>query len=78
MALATQIPKSAALPVAIAAGAGQALGKVLWYHGTQKSLQLPWMRKRMESERWKNSFERWEKRIERGPDWPRPSCSPRR
>ncbi|KQY54557.1 MULTISPECIES: hypothetical protein [unclassified Nocardioides] len=67
VALATQIPKSAALPVAIAAGAGQALGKVLWYHGTQKSLQLPWMRKRMESERWKNSFDRWEKRIEARP-----------
>lgn len=67
VALATQIPKSAALPVAIAAGAGQAMGKVLWYHGTAKSLELPWMKRRMESERWKRSFDRWEQRIEERP-----------
>lgn len=67
VAVATQIPRSAAIPVAIAAGAGQAIGKVLWYHGTAKSMQLPWMRKRMESERWKRSFEKWEDRVERRP-----------
>ncbi|QIX27382.1 hypothetical protein ncot_12805 [Nocardioides sp. JQ2195] len=67
VALATQIPRSAALPVAIAAGAGQALGKVLWYHGTAKSMELPWMKRRMESEKWKRSFAKWQNRIEERP-----------
>lgn len=67
IALATQIPKSAALPVALAAGAGQALGKVLWYYGTARSLDVPWMRKRMASHRWKASLERWQTRVEERP-----------
>lgn len=67
VALATQIPKSAALPVALAAGAGQAAGKVLWYYGSARSLSLPWMRKRMSGERWQASLERWQTRIEKKP-----------
>ena len=67
VALATQIPTSAALPVAVAAGAGQAAGKVLWYYGSVRSMHLPWMRKRMSSDRWKASLERWQTRIEQRP-----------
>lgn len=67
VALATQIPRSAALPVAIAAGIGQAVGKIAWYHGVAKSLEFPWMRRRMESEKWNASYEKWQRRVDQRP-----------
>lgn len=63
VAIATQIPPGLAIPVAVAAGVGQALGKVVWYYGSLKSMELPWMRKRMHTERWKRSFDKWQGRV---------------
>jgi membrane protein YqaA with SNARE-associated domain len=62
-AVATQMSHSQAWPIAIAAGAGQTLGKVLWYAGSARSMELPWMRRRLESGRFKTSFDTWHQRI---------------
>lgn len=63
VAIATQIPASAVIPLSIAAGAGQAAGKVVWYHGSARYMDLPWMRRRMESEKFRRSYDRWDKVI---------------
>ena len=68
IALATQIPRSAVIPVAIAAGAGQTLGKIVWYHGSARMVEMPWMRRRMASPRWNASYERW-RAVVHGRPW---------
>lgn len=62
-AVATQIATDQAWPIAVAAGAGQTLGKVLWYLGAARSMELPWFRRRLESGKFKVSFETWHERI---------------
>jgi membrane protein YqaA with SNARE-associated domain len=62
-AMATQMSHTQVWPLAIAAGAGQTLGKILWYAGSARSMELPWMRRRLESGRFKASFETWKQRI---------------
>ncbi len=68
VAIAAAIPSSAVIPVAIAAGAGQAAGKVVWYHGTLHSMRLPWMQRRLESPKFKARYERWH-RVVNGKPW---------
>jgi len=62
-AVATQISQGQAWPLAVAAGAGQTLGKVLWYVGAARSVETPWFRRRLEAGRFKASFDRWHERI---------------
>jgi membrane protein YqaA with SNARE-associated domain len=62
-ALATQIHPSDALPLAVLSGLGQMVGKVVWYVGSLRSTELPWVRKRMESGRFRESVDTWEQRI---------------
>jgi membrane protein YqaA with SNARE-associated domain len=63
VALATQIPKAAVIPLAIAAGAGQTAGKIAWYHLSARSMDLPFVQRRMERPKFKAQFERWERVI---------------
>jgi membrane protein YqaA with SNARE-associated domain len=49
--------------VAATAAAGQMVGKVVYYLLGQNSLKWEWVRKKTESERWKASFEKWQRRI---------------
>jgi membrane protein YqaA with SNARE-associated domain len=62
-AVATRIENAQALPIALAAGLGQMLGKLPWYFASAKSTDLPWMRKRLESGKFQASFETWRERI---------------
>lgn len=48
---------------AFAAAAGQTVGKVLWYYAGTHSMKLPWLRKRMETEKWQASYAKWHGRI---------------
>jgi membrane protein YqaA with SNARE-associated domain len=68
IAIATQLPRSAVIPVAIAAGAGQTLGKIAWYHASARSMDLPFVQRRFEKPKFKASFERWE-RVINGHPW---------
>jgi len=67
-ALATQIEPSAVIPLSIAAGAGQAAGKVVWYHASLRSMEMPWMQKRLEKPKFKARYERWH-RVVNGHPW---------
>jgi membrane protein YqaA with SNARE-associated domain len=68
VAMAAAIPSSAIIPVAIAAGAGQAAGKVIWYHGSLRSMNMPWMQRRLETQKFKARYERWHK-VVNGHPW---------
>ncbi len=62
-ALATQIRSGGALPLAVMAGLGQALGKLVWYYAVVKSMNVGWMRRRLEHPRRQEQLQRWETRI---------------
>jgi len=52
-----------ALVLAVVAGTGQTLGKVVWYYAGVHSMKLPWLARKMESEKWQESYRRWHDRI---------------
>ena len=52
-----------ALELAVVAGIGQTLGKVVWYYAGVHSMKLPWLAKKMEAEKWQLSYQRWHERI---------------
>lgn len=49
--------------LALVGGAGQVVGKILWYYAGWHSMNLSWMRKKMESEKWQASYAKWHQRI---------------
>jgi membrane protein YqaA with SNARE-associated domain len=49
--------------LAAVGGAGQSVGKILWYVAGFHSLKVRWIRQKMETEKWQLSYERWHERI---------------
>jgi membrane protein YqaA with SNARE-associated domain len=49
--------------LAAVGGAGQSVGKILWYFAGTQSLRIRWIRQKMETEKWQLSYERWHERI---------------
>jgi len=49
--------------LAAVGGAGQSVGKVLWYLAGTQSLRIRWIRQKMETEKWRYSYARWHERI---------------
>lgn len=47
----------------IVAGLGQAGGKVLWYYAGRGSTRIPWIAKKLESPKWKATYDRWHLRT---------------
>lgn len=62
-AIATQVDAEHAIPLAIAAGLGQAIGKVVWYVAVARSMQTPWMLRRLKKPKRQEQLKRWEARI---------------
>ena len=62
-ALATQVSPEQALPLALMAGIGQALGKLVWYYSVLKSMQVPMMQRWLATEKRQAQLQLWEKRI---------------
>ena len=62
-ASATQVSPGEALPLALAAGVGQAIGKLVWYWSVVRSMELPWMQRRLASEKRQAQLAMWQKRI---------------
>lgn len=58
-AVAAKAPPFPLWELALLAGGGQMVGKVLWYHAGRHSLRVPWMRRKMDSQRWQASYRRW-------------------
>jgi len=50
---------SEALTIAIAAGAGQTVGKIFWYEAARRSLETAWVQKRLSRPKIKGPYERW-------------------
>ena len=49
--------------LAAVGGAGQGIGKILWYLAGMESLRIRRIREKMETEKWQLSYERWHQRI---------------
>jgi membrane protein YqaA with SNARE-associated domain len=58
-AVAAKAPNLSVWELALLAGGGQMVGKVLWFHAGRHSLRLAWMRHKMESDRWQASYTKW-------------------
>ncbi|WP_277212776.1 hypothetical protein [Isoptericola croceus] len=65
VAAATDAAGSPALRAALAlvAGVGQTLAKVVWYLVAARSMETPWLRRKLAQERWRRGFERWRDRV---------------
>ena len=59
-AIATQVSPGEALPLALAAGLGQAIGKLVWYWSVVRSMELPWMQRRLASEKRQAQLATWQ------------------
>ena len=62
-ALATQIEREDALLLAVVAGLGQALGKLVWYWSVARSMDMHWLKKRLETPKREAQLKKWEDRI---------------
>lgn len=49
--------------LAAVGGAGQGVGKILWYFAGKESLRIRRIREKMETEKWQVAYERWHARI---------------
>lgn len=49
--------------IAFAAGAGQTIGKIIWYYAGIHSMKIPWLARKMEAPKWQASYDKWHGRI---------------
>ena len=54
--------------VAAAAAVGQTAGKVALYHASGWAMRLPWIKKKMATPKWKESYDRWSLRVHERPN----------
>lgn len=52
-----------AFEFAVVAGTGQTIGKILWYYAGVHSMKVSWLKKKMETEKWQASYQKWHRRI---------------
>jgi membrane protein YqaA with SNARE-associated domain len=56
-----------AFTLALVAGAGQTVGKIVWYELTRRSFDTEWVQKRLSGPKVRQSYLRWQARIEGRP-----------
>jgi len=56
-----------ALYLALAAGAGQTVGKIIWYEAAKLSWDSPWVQKKVTNEKWRRAYDKWQQRIDGRP-----------
>lgn len=56
-----------AFTLAVIAGAGQTLGKIVWYEATRRSIETDWVQKKLSGEKVRTSYARWQARMEGRP-----------
>ena len=54
--------------VAGAAAVGQTAGKVGLYYAADWAMRLPWIKRKMATPKWKESYERWSTRVNEHPN----------
>lgn len=65
--LATQVDGSSTLGLALAAGTGQTIGKVIWWYAAEKSMDSTWVQKKLQKPKWREGYETWSNRIHERP-----------
>jgi membrane protein YqaA with SNARE-associated domain len=53
----------AALELAFVGSLGQNIGKLVWYYISRGALDFPWLKKRMDTPRRQEQYERWRKQV---------------
>lgn len=56
-----------AFPLALTAGLGQSVGKIVWYEATRRSIETDWVQKKLSGDKIKNSYARWQARMDGRP-----------
>jgi len=52
-----------AFEFAVVAGSGQTIGKILWFYAGIHSMKVSWLKRKMETEKWQASYQKWHQRI---------------
>ncbi len=65
--IASQVGASRALPLAVVAASGQALGKIVWYEAARRGTESRWMAKRLEKPAVRARYDSWTARAEGRP-----------
>jgi len=65
--LATRTSLGATLGLALAAGTGQTIGKVIWWFAAEKSMESRWVQRKLDKPRWRESYDDWSRRIHERP-----------
>lgn len=52
-----------AFEFAVVAGTGQTIGKILWFYAGVHSMKVSWLKRKMETEKWRASYLKWHERI---------------
>jgi membrane protein YqaA with SNARE-associated domain len=52
-----------AIELAFVGSLGQNLGKLVWYYVSRGALDLPWLKKRMDTPRRQEQFDRWRRQV---------------
>lgn len=50
-------------PYAVIAGAGQTIGKIIWFYAGMHAMRVPWLKRKMETPKWQASYDKWHGRI---------------
>lgn len=58
-----------AVSLAIACGAGQSAGKVVWYAVTRRGIETGWAQKKLGNPKIRTSYERWVERMDGRPGY---------
>ena len=66
--LATRVGSGQALWLALVSGAGQTVGKIIWYEAATRSMDSRWVRRRLDQPKRQAAYLRWEERT-RGRPW---------
>ncbi len=61
------VGESELLLIAVAAGAGQTIGKIIWYELALRSFESARVQKKFTNEKWRASYNRWQARIQGRP-----------
>lgn len=56
-----------AFTLAVLAGGGQTIGKIVWYETTRRSIETDWVQKKLSGDKVKASYARWQARMEGRP-----------
>ncbi len=52
-----------AFEFAVVAGTGQTIGKIFWFYAGIHSMKVSWLKRKMETEKWQASYQKWHQRI---------------